>query len=72
MKNADDRRLCELLRASFRQPSGSEPRDLWPEMLRKLDRRPIRVHWLDWVLMAAGGAWIAAFPQVIPSLLYHL
>ena len=72
MKHPDDARLRELLRASFRRPVDSQPRDLWPEMLRKLDQRPIRVHWLDWVLVAAGGAWIAAFPQVIPSLLYHL
>jgi hypothetical protein len=72
MNNPDDERLRELLRNSFLEPAGGEPRDLWPRMLRRLDQRPFRVDWFDCVLAAAGGAWIAAFPHVIPSLLYHL
>jgi hypothetical protein len=47
-------------------------RDLWPQMLRKLEERPSRVPWFDWALAAVLGAVLLLFPGAIPSLLYHL
>ena len=47
-------------------------RDLWPEMLRRLDRQPMRVSLLDWTLVAAVLVWIVLFPQGALMLLYHL
>ena len=47
-------------------------RDLWPEMLRRLDRQPMKVSVLDWALIAAALVWIALFPQGALMLLYHL
>ena len=47
-------------------------RDLWPDMRRRLDERTIRVSLLDWALIAAVIAWIAAFPEGALALLYHL
>jgi hypothetical protein len=47
-------------------------RDLWPEMLKRLDRQPVRVPWFDWALAACLGAALLFFPGVIPGLLYHL
>jgi hypothetical protein len=50
-------------------------RDLWPQMLRKLDEQPLPVNgvpWFDWALAAILGAVIIFFPGSIPALLYHL
>jgi hypothetical protein len=55
-------------------------RDLWPQMLRKLDERPSpvdptpmnKVPWFDWALAAILSAVLFLFPGAIPALLYHL
>ena len=47
-------------------------RDLWPEMLRRLDRQPIRISVWDWALIAALLIWVVLFPQGALTLLYHL
>jgi hypothetical protein len=47
-------------------------RDLWPEMLRRLDERPLQVLWFDWALAAVAGVLLCFSPGLIPVLLYHL
>ena len=47
-------------------------RDLWPGMLRRLERPQVRVPWFDWALLATAGAAAIFFPALIPALLYHL
>ena len=49
-------------------------RDLWPEMLRRLDAQaqPLHVPWFDWALAAALAAALLFYPGAIPALLYHL
>ena len=47
-------------------------RDLWPDMLRRLEQPPPRVPWFDWALLATAGAAAIFFPALIPVLLYHL
>jgi hypothetical protein len=47
-------------------------RDLWPQMLRRLDEQPLRVPWFDWALAAVLAASLLLFPGAIPALLYHL
>jgi hypothetical protein len=55
-------------------------RDLWPQMLRKLDEQPVStnsaastaVPWFDWALAAILSALLIIFPGTIPALLYHL
>ena len=47
-------------------------RDLWPQMLRRLDAQPLRVPWFDWALAAALAAALLFFPGAIPALLYQL
>jgi hypothetical protein len=66
--------LKATLRAAFAAPrkGGVLERDLWPQMLRRLEQSPAGLAWLDWLLAAAAGGWLVAFPQVIPSLLCHL
>ena len=53
--------------------NGSElRRDLWLEMLHRLERPRLRVPWFDWALLAAAAAAAIFFPALIPALLYHL
>ena len=62
-----------LLQREFPPLQNSElQRDLWPQMLRRLDAQPVRVPWFDWALAAAVAAALLLFPNVIPALLYQL
>jgi hypothetical protein len=47
-------------------------RDLWPDMLRRLERPQIRVPWFDWALLGVAAAAAIFFPALIPAVLYHL
>jgi len=50
-------------------------RDLWPQMLRKLDEQPVPVNhipWFDWTLAAILSTVLFLFPGAIPVLLYQL
>jgi len=51
-------------------------RDLWPDMLQRMELVatpwPVRVPWLDWALLGLAGAALFFFPALIPALLYHL
>ena len=50
-------------------------RDLWPQMLRKLEEQPapvVGIPWFDWALAAILSAVLVFFPGSIPALLYHL
>jgi hypothetical protein len=73
MKLPDDERIEQILREAFPPlRSAALQRDLWPEMRRRLERRPFPVSWLDWSLIAASLIWLLAFPEIIPALFYHL
>jgi hypothetical protein len=47
-------------------------RDLWPDLLQRLDQHPVQVPWWDWALLAGAIALFCVFPGTIPALLYHL
>lgn len=75
MNAANDEHLKQLIRRAVAPVKDSElRRDLWPQMLKRLerDRRPIQVPWFDWVLAGVLGAILVLFPGAIPALLYHL
>ena len=65
-----DDQLKHLLRQAIPAPVELE-RDLWPNMLERMEASP-RPGWLDWLVAAATLAGAAAFPQAIPALLYCL
>ena len=68
-----NKEIKELLRQAIAPVKSTElQRDLWPQMLRKLDERPLRVPWFDWALAAVLSAILVFFPGAIPALLYHL
>lgn len=51
-------------------------RDLWPAMLRRMDRESVRgaarVPWFDWALAGGLVAFAAIVPRTIPVILYYL
>ena len=68
-----DKELRALLQREFPSLQNAElQRDLWPQMLRRLDAQPARIPWFDWALAAAVTAALLLFPNAIPALLYQL
>ncbi len=76
MSELSDQRMPALLRSSLPPIGEAElPRDLWPEMLRRIESASAQgfaFSVLDWVIAALVLAYIVAFPRLIPGLLYHL
>jgi hypothetical protein len=69
----NEKELQALLKQGFASLKDTElQRDLWPQMLRRLDAHPFRVPWFDWALAAATVAALLLFPGAIPALLYQL
>jgi hypothetical protein len=70
----ESERIEELLKAAVpRTADEAEPaRDLWPDVLRRMDREPVSVPWFDWALVGGLVALVVAFPSAIPVLLYYL
>jgi hypothetical protein len=72
MTEHDNRDLGNALKQSFPPVKTELQRDLWPEVLRKLDDRPVRVPWYDWALVGLSTAMFLAFPKLILVFAYHL
>jgi len=74
MNGHDEKGMKELLQAALPPVDpGAEPgRDLWPEVLKRLDSAPAAPPWFDWALAAGVGLVLAAFPTAIPMILYCL
>ena len=71
--DAPDERLRQAVRKALGPADSVGPsRDLWPELRRRIERRPARVSRLDWVLLAALLAFVVIFPEGLVTLLYHL
>ena len=75
MNEMNDERIRETLKRALAPMTSQNTElrhDLWPRMLRKLDQKPARGFWLDWVLLALLVVWCLIFPGVIPGLAYQL
>ncbi len=71
--NERDEAWRELLKLAAGGPADRElKRDLWPDMLRRLERQPIRIPWWDWALAAALLLCLLLLPETIPVVLYVL
>jgi hypothetical protein len=71
-----NKEMKELLKQAVAPVQDAElRRDLWPQMLRKLEEQPLPIHnvpWFDWALASLAAAALLFFPGIIPALLYHL
>ncbi len=72
MNKQNDDRIVERLKQSIRPADSELQRDLWPQMLRRLQERSVAIPWFDWALLAALAVWLCFAPGTIPVLLYHL
>jgi len=72
MNEPNDDKIRELLKQSMGPVTSELRRDLWPQMLRRLQERSAAVPWFDWALLALLALWLCFSPQAIPVLLYHL
>ncbi len=74
MNETNDTQVKDLLKQALRPASPELQRDLWPQMLWRLDdRSPAKaVPWFDWALIAVLVICILTFPHSMPLLLYHL
>ena len=78
-ENQDLHRLGESLRRAVPPLSPVElQRDLWPQMLERLNESQVRtvwharVPWFEWALLGVAATAMLFFPALIPALLYHL
>lgn len=70
MNDPEYERLRSLLRSALPPMEERDPPvDLWPRMLRRLDRRPAPAPWFDFALGGVAAAAVIAFPRVIPWML---
>ena len=72
MTEHNDRDIRGALKQSFPPVNTELGRDLWPDVLRKLDLRPVRVPWYDWALVGLSAAMFLAFPRLVLLFAYHL
>lgn len=75
MNDPRDERLRALLKSSIAPAGDGElQRDLWPEMLRRLNSQAPERRFgpLDWLAAALVCAVLLVFPGLIPGLLYQL
>ena len=73
MSEENNEKIRYVLRRTIPPVADRElKRDLWPQMLRRLEERPAQVPWFDWALVALLAIWFSFSPEAIPVLLYHL
>jgi hypothetical protein len=70
--NEHDEKIRGLLKRSIHPANQELERDLWPQMLRRLEKRSAVVPWFDWALLALVVLGLVLVPGTIPLLLYHL
>ena len=86
MNEEEQKRIADLVKQSLRPMNRELTRDLWPQMLLRLDASArdrqwyavllspaalSSVPWFDWALLAVLIVGICAFPKSIPIWLYH-
>ncbi len=73
MSEENNEKIRAVLRRAIPPVTDRElKRDLWPQMLRRLEERPARVPWFDWALVALLAIWFFFSPEAIAILVYHL
>jgi len=73
MNQWNDDRIREALKSVFPPPAHPEPRrDLWPQMLSRMEAPATRVPWLDWAVAAFSALLLLSLPGAAQILLYFL
>jgi hypothetical protein len=73
MTQWNDEQIGKALKAAFAPPAESAPhRDLWPQMVRRLEAPAPRVSWLEWAVVAIAALLAFLVPGAVPILFYFL
>ena len=72
MTEQNDQQIRDALKQSFPPVKTELRRDLWPNVLRRLDTRHVGVPWYDWALVGLSAVMFVAFPQMVLLFAYHL
>ena len=72
MTEHDDRQIRDALKQSIPPVNTELRRDLWLDVLRKLDLHPVRVPWYDWALVGLSAAMFLVFPRLVLVFAYHM
>ena len=72
MQEHDDETIREALKRAFPPVDQELSRDLWPAMLRRLEKPVPAVPWYDWALIAGLAGVLLFFPKLVLLLAYHL
>ena len=72
MTEDNERQIRNALKRSLPPVNTELARDVWPDVLRKLDAHPLRVPWYDWVLIGLSASVFLVFPRLIFVFAYHL
>jgi len=65
MTEHNDHEMRDALKQSFPSVNTALRRDLWPDVLRKLEHHPVRVPWYDWALVGLSAVMFLAFPRLV-------
>jgi len=71
-ENHDEDEIKALLREAFPPTDTELPGDLWPAMLRRMEKPAAKVPWYDWALAACVVAVAVIFPRLALFFAYHL
>ena len=72
MTEHNDREIRDALKQFFPAVNTELRRDLWPDVLHKLDVRPVGMPWYDWALVGLSAVMFLAFPRLVLVFAYHL
>ncbi len=72
MNEPEDRYIREALKQSFPPANTELRRDLWPDVLRRIDAESLAVPWYDWALIALSTGAVFFFPQLVLVFAYNL
>lgn len=76
MQEHNNGKIREALKLAFPAVDQELQRDLWPLMLRRMDKGNAKagpvVPWFDWVLAAGLVAMAVFFPKIALLFAYHL
>jgi hypothetical protein len=72
MTEHNDQEIRDALKQSFTPVKTELRRDLWPDVLRKLDHHAVHVPWYDWALVGLSAVMFLVFPQLVLVFAYHL
>jgi hypothetical protein len=71
-ENHDEKEIRQALQAAFPAVDTGLRRDLWPDLLRRIETPPALVPWYDWILASCLAICVFFLPKFALLFAYHL